>query len=154
MDSSVLNWLDQHGGAVVAISTALYTLMTVLLLVESRLERRQRREALVEVFPLRNTESRGQLLELRIENFGPGMARDVDCEYWFADGAHPLEGSRKRNGAAFAPSRGSIAQPRRLTCSPPVACDWSPAGHGPTMAEGAFGGRARSGARERGRCRC
>ncbi len=93
----VLKWLNDNGGALTAVSTLAYIVLTSALLLEARASRNSRRDALVDARLHAHPEA-SMYLELEVRNLGPAVARDVVIEYWFTDAAGAVAGERRRQG--------------------------------------------------------
>jgi hypothetical protein len=93
----VLKLLNDNAGALTAVLTVVYVAVTLAILLEARATRNLRREALVDARLMVHPPA-SLLLELRVRNLGPAVARDVVIEFWFTDPSGATVGERRRQG--------------------------------------------------------
>jgi hypothetical protein len=98
------SWLDQHAGVAQVLVAALYTVITLLLVLESRRGRLAQQRAEVVAYATLWEEA-GVYVAVRLDNLGPGHARDVVLTFWLEqpDG-FVLQESRRRLAEGFYPS--------------------------------------------------
>lgn len=87
----MIEWLNQNAGAVTAAATVIYAAVTLVLLLEARRSRQLADEAALAVSP--RPWGDGLYLSLRLENYGPAIARDVRLRYWFEIDGEALNGT-------------------------------------------------------------
>jgi hypothetical protein len=87
----VIDWLNANAGAVTAAATVVYAVVTLLLLFEARRERQLRDEAALNLAPVPWGD--GLYLALRLDNYGPAVARDVRLRFWFEIDGEVVEGT-------------------------------------------------------------
>ena len=89
--SALVDWLNANAGAVTAAATAIYAVITLLLLFEARRGRRLQDEAALALWP--TPWGDGLYLALRLENYGPAIARDIRLRYWYGIDRQTVEGT-------------------------------------------------------------
>jgi hypothetical protein len=102
--SALIDWLNANAGAVTAAATAIYAVVTLLLLFEARRARQLQDEAALTLSP--TPWGDGLYLALRLENYGPAVARDVRLRYWYVINGQTVEGTDVSYAdPVFGPSR-------------------------------------------------
>lgn len=100
----MIDWLNDNAGAVTAGATTIYALITMLLLFETRRSRQLRNEAALAIWP--TPWGDGLYLALRLQNYGPAIARDVRLRFWYAIDGEAVAGTDVMYAdPVFAPGR-------------------------------------------------
>jgi hypothetical protein len=89
--SALIDWLNANAGAVTAAATTIYAAITLLLLFEARRARQLQGAAALTLWP--TPWGDGLYLALRLENYGPAIARDVRLRFWYEREGTLLEGT-------------------------------------------------------------
>jgi hypothetical protein len=117
----LLDFLDAHGGAVTAITTIVYVLLTVLLLLGSRASRQavtDRAVVLVRPIPSPSGESH---MEVVLGNLGPAVATEIEVEFRWADSSGAQRADKEVRQLALPPGRQVHYQPALLVLEPGTA---------------------------------
>jgi hypothetical protein len=82
----IVNWLNENTGAVVGVATAAYTVITLLLVIETRKARHGALAAELIATPEPWERARGLYVSVQFQNLGPSVARDADIDVWENEG--------------------------------------------------------------------
>jgi hypothetical protein len=100
--NELITWLNANAGAMTALATMVYAVITLFLLFEARSTRVIRHEAQLEAWP--TLYGGGLYLATRLENYGPDIARDVRLEAWITHEGKPVDASRRRHAEPLFPA--------------------------------------------------
>lgn len=90
--NEIVSFLDAHNGAVIAVATVAYVVITLLLLGEARAGRTVHDVANLEAFP----RPWGPFyVALDLENYGPAVAKNVRLRFWIVQSGSTIEGTER-----------------------------------------------------------
>lgn len=100
----LVKWLNQNSGAVIAVATVVYALITLALLFEARANRSETKAAGVVASP-EPWERGGMYVAVIFANYGPAVARNAEIEVWETEGKTVIGQRLKWREPYMPPSR-------------------------------------------------